>query len=385
MLHNAILTNDHGAVQNIMNRDSGLAATEKNFLGQSALHLGVINQEMIRSLISMAFGPNKSVDIPDNHGITPLIYAAAYGQLESTKALLQAGADAWLPDRLRCLSMWHCAMFCNEPGFVEEIIKFCDSTIHPNRTMSARDFCCWLRVINRPAAWQDPKGVTLSWIVNSGLISEHITALGNTILHLCNNPDEAQILLGRSWTTINNQNKRGHTALMIFARFRNPHILQLALTRSSDISPVDDYGMNALHHLNDQFRFRSHPSHHCDSWTMWMNSVIVLISEGIDVSQVDECTCPCTSLGCSPIRSFFWNDSGSKSSLKWLLGQIPWLLELALRLRLRSFEDLKIATVDCYRLLRFYESGLIHTCALHQEHHSFGSRPALHFCSPQED
>ncbi|KAH0424333.1 nacht and ankyrin domain protein [Colletotrichum camelliae] len=85
-LHEAVL---FGSPQSVKKWTERSKPDEKNFLGQTPLHLAVYKPEYLTVLIESGH----DVDVPDNYGITPLMYAAATNQEEAFYILISAHAD----------------------------------------------------------------------------------------------------------------------------------------------------------------------------------------------------------------------------------------------------------------------------------------------------
>ena len=66
-------------------------ALHKNAFGQSALHLAVIYPKRLERLLELGRSLDVS-EVSDLGDTTPLMYAAAYGQLHSILALLEYGS-----------------------------------------------------------------------------------------------------------------------------------------------------------------------------------------------------------------------------------------------------------------------------------------------------
>jgi ankyrin repeat protein len=75
------LQKDYAAVTALLSSDRASLLLERNFLGQSALHLAILNPKMVKCLIENGF--SDSIDAGDRNGTTPAMYAAAYNQADS--------------------------------------------------------------------------------------------------------------------------------------------------------------------------------------------------------------------------------------------------------------------------------------------------------------
>lgn len=81
-LHDAVLLESPASLASLLSRSA--LHMEKNFLGQTLLHLGVRNVEIVHLLVEAGH----HIDIPDSEGITPLMYAAAMGKTDVAQLLI---------------------------------------------------------------------------------------------------------------------------------------------------------------------------------------------------------------------------------------------------------------------------------------------------------
>ncbi|KAL5357439.1 hypothetical protein BJX96DRAFT_163083 [Aspergillus floccosus] len=91
-LHDAVLLESPASLASLLSRAD--LHVEKNFLGQTPLHLGVRNVEIIRLLVNAGH----HMDITDSQGITPLMYAAAMGKTDVVQLLITRGANPCMQD-----------------------------------------------------------------------------------------------------------------------------------------------------------------------------------------------------------------------------------------------------------------------------------------------
>lgn len=93
-------------------------------------------------------GYSSNVNPTDEYGITPLAYAAAYGIIETTKVLLEAGANPFRHEEISNMSMWHYALFCQPTEFIQEVIEFC-MTASSQMANYAIELCLLIRMGHR--------------------------------------------------------------------------------------------------------------------------------------------------------------------------------------------------------------------------------------------
>ena len=90
-LHEAVLLGSLESVNEWITRSD---KNERNFLGQTPIHLATSNLKHLLALVNAGHDLNAA----DNYGITPLMYAAAANLEECLIALLEAGANPYLRD-----------------------------------------------------------------------------------------------------------------------------------------------------------------------------------------------------------------------------------------------------------------------------------------------
>lgn len=385
--------NNYDAVKAILSPDPPSDIFNKNFRGQSALHLAVRNPGIVSLLLDAGY--SSEVDPTDQHGMTPLVYATAYGAVESTKMLLMAGADPYHRDELTGMGMWYYAISCQQTEFIQEVLGFYMAT-NSKMARTALEICLWIRMIHREPYLED---LSIIWRNTPYRTLEYLLQLRSTqrlsfyqnlsLLHFCRDDNEARLLLTYSCDGINRQNNRGYTPMMVISRHTAPaDALGMLVEQSADVETQDNHGMNALHHLTTSTMDRTFwDLYGKENLTNWLDATAVLLSAGGNINQRDNCSCPCSSDGCSPIRAIFWKDDNSFHSRKNALEAIPWILELFLVLSHSGQErSLAQAVLDLHRYQTFEEWGMIHTCCIHDGGHwDFGPRPRVEFYRPHED
>ncbi|KAL1640480.1 hypothetical protein SLS58_006980 [Diplodia intermedia] len=371
------LSHNFKATEEILRSASPSDLLARNFRGQSALHLAVRNPRMVGLLLKSRLAAH--VDSTDKFGMTPLMYAASYGDINTTKSLLQAGADPFLRDGLRYECMWHYAFLCSGPGFLEEVLKFY-MAMNPDDAGDAVKVCLWIRMLFDTSDYYDQ---TLEYLLQTLSAQGDICWDGFPLLHVCRDTDEAQLLLKYYHGSVNQQNGRGYTAMMVLSRFpSSARVLQKLVEHEADVSIMDNHCMSAFHHLNAAMMDRLYwgPGDR-EEWTDWLDATAVLVSAGGDINQGDKCCCPCSPTGCSPIRGLFREYDSRDSALQ----SIPWVLEHFMVLKHTAAKSALVqATANLHRFQTFEEWALTHTCYSHSRNY-YGERPQVHFYRPRDD
>ena len=337
-------------------------ALERNFLGQSALHLAIKNPKILEWLLNNAFAD--SVDTEDCHGTTPLMYATAYGEVDAVLLLLEYGADPSLVDRLNGMTAIDYAIFRLNFDLVRLVIEWYRSKGMTDSAQIIANMCLWKYLASGYSIRSgDPNGEGLRLLLQSGAELDETTEEGNTILHLARDSIEAEALLSHQGYPINQKGSYGYTPLMVLSRFRNSSTIQQALYNGAHVNDYDNAGRSALHHVIVVTREKDS----IEGWVESFDAIAALLASDADVVQGDHCQCACSTSGCSATRSFFRSQHSSLNQTA-NLSTIPWLLEWYILLRVfRSCEVIQKALAALFRLRKFEELGLSHTCCTRKQ------------------
>ena len=365
-LHSAIFSNDFDQAKVLLAETPIIQNLPTNFLGQSALHLSVTQPKLLRWMLRHVM--DSGIDIKDNTGSTPLIYAAAYQQMESVEALLGRGANPWIRDRFSRMDFWQYAYEVSENGdFLLRSLELF-GRIKPHGLQEAVAWCL-LKIIVTQVKRNDVLSRLFLLSVPSFLSS--VDEFGNSLLHFCGNEQYALTLLHGEVCPWDVQNRHGYTPLMVLGR--KFYVSAIAALHQKGVRSdlVDEWGMNALHHFVDE-GLRSDP------WE-WLPAFAALIRTGVDTSSGDNCRCPCSVNGCSPIRGLFWLDNGLAFDRERDLRMVPGLIEIGIILKYaRTQCEFERAVTDLHRFLRFQELDMTHTCFKHSPHdHAVFMRPSI--------
>jgi ankyrin repeat protein len=374
------LQKDYAVATALLSRDRASLLLERNFLGQSALHLAIQNPEMVKCLIENGF--SDSIDAGDRNGTTPAMYAAAYNQADSVLLLIAAGAKPFPFDQLHRFCLLDYAMIRNSYDVIQKLIDLCLGAEKIESGQKIAGFCLWRYMLVFVFRVADSQRKGIPFLLRAG--GKQITSKkGNTLLHLCTNLSEAKALLGYEGYPINQQNSRGYTPLMVLSRFGNPWLIQRSVSQGALVDTTDNNNMNALHHTIAKICSDPTWGSNTETWRGYMDTIAVLLVSNADALQVDSCRCACSVSGCTPTSRLlrtYQSHFGNAISLS----NIAWLLEWYLLLNhLTSPEVLRQALTAMFRLQKFDELSMTHTCcAKHKDKLGFEKQ---HFYSPQKD
>jgi ankyrin repeat protein len=355
-LQAAVLRNNTSLVESLSKRPDPLNP-DRNFRGQSVLHLAILNPVMVTHLLN--YFPDIDVDAQDDSGTTPLMYAMAYGATESSRLLLDAGADSLSSDKLNGFCAWAYALVCADDKCLAASIEALAAR-KPEDSKRAVVRCLWVRLLVSSARSNDLECKMLAYLTQFRIGHDLVSPGGNTVLHLCA-PWEAEVLLRNGTTPINQKNSHGYTPLMVVARFRTPPLIRTIVERGAVVDDVDEHGWNALHHLNSSLIAGWYSAVELGSWQSAMESAAVLLSSGIGVNKGDDCVCLCSLSGCTPLALLLSSGDWHQPQIR-NLEAIPWLLEWLILMQHERAAEAHAVLMTLYRRQRFDELGMTHTC-----------------------
>jgi hypothetical protein len=248
-------------------------------------------------------------DALDRGGTTPMMYAAAYGHLDSVLILIQHGARPYLQDRLNNrIFMDYATCFrrvdlvkgfvtwLRDQGQAADALMIVDRSIHYH--------------LSNSAATLDMAVPILETLLGLGGDPDILFGTTTSAMHLVNRADLGKVLLKYDFTAVDVQDEAGKTALMYAVRFLDPSLTRALLDlQSSARIPVDRRDQthwSLMHHL-----FRAMRSAIVVRWeapevrfrlkTDAIKCMNLVLRRGADVLLTDTCECLCSPGGCSPM------------------------------------------------------------------------------------
>ncbi len=237
----AIMANDKNQIGQLLQESFSLL--ERNYLGQTALHLAVIRPKLLANLVARF--DNLDVDEPARHGVTPLMYAATYGEDVSVITLLRAGADLCKRDDLNKCNFLDYALGRENWNVLDRTIQDCKLLYSPSRSQSIVDYVT-VRLLRdfRPL----DRGTHLRRLLSLGADPNVTCPDGSTLLHHVWDSDEAEALFEAGFRRINDPDERGVRPLMELVRHSCLTLVQKCLERAASVSDQDDRGWTVLHY-----------------------------------------------------------------------------------------------------------------------------------------
>lgn len=261
---------------------------DRNFLGQTPLHLASADAD-ISNLLLLA---EHDIDALDNHGTTPLMYAAAMGNVQVVQRLIMGGASLSVLDTRLNRSFIAYASACGQWKLIFAAL----STIRSNYAESIfqnyvkHALMCFLS----KRSWLDDLStsyferlIELCEDVNLTFRDDHHGTSGMNLLHYVRNKNEAQALFESGFQSPNRPNSDGKTALYSIVQSSNAELFQYCLEKGIKANHVDHEGHTVLFHLVSQLGRLN--------WLTWdtVDSIKMCMAQGVDIFISDDCNCPC--------------------------------------------------------------------------------------------
>jgi hypothetical protein len=178
---------------------------------------------------------------------------------------------------------------------------------------------------------------------------------GKTLVHVVNLPEYAQLLIEHGFTALNQQDGAGKHSLFAIDEFLDPQLFQLFLDKGADINLKNYEGRSVLREV------LSHLAHQREEKNRKaLDCLDILLSNGVDVSSTDNCTCPCSSSGCLPVSVLKLE---AQSCLGTRINNPFWIFEWLCTLEdYGKFTEAKTNALSILRQDKFDETSLVHTC-----------------------
>lgn len=353
------------------------ASTEsmnETFLGRSPLHWATCSVSWLRELLKAGH----CVSSVDKWGRPPLVYAAAYGLLDSLTALLEAGANPISADeRPDGRGLWNFLQYAMYHGHIH--IVFGSIDFFRRDSIGSFDIAQALldQALRISCRYLHHAGAWVPYFVHDHSDKADIV---HKLLMLGANPDlfqnDGTNLLHESWALgarcasrlldagtkhLNVGNITGETPAMRAAYGASTHLLQLFLQNGARLQGRDNRGRNVVHYAIREFQQNVPWPYPGNLW--WTYSTLrTVLSSNVDPNVGDHCPCACSSNGCSPSTMLMKQLlSGYEIGFRptGLVLSIEWLLLLQ---ELVSYDAAEKAFAELGRFLLFNSSGLTHVC-----------------------
>jgi hypothetical protein len=330
----------------------------RNFLGQTPLHLAVVDREIFALILNT--DNDLDLDVTDNWGITPLMYAAAMGATDAVKLLIMKGAnlmardERWNRDFLK---------YALGRGHWNIIILALD-TIHLRYGPKAfQQYVRWalLHLLYNNTELMESRDSYFEYLVeacddvNFEIQDCHEGTDCNNLLHYVRSQKEFNALTRRGFRCFNEPNSDGKLAIFsIASRVSNADLTRLCFENGTDVNHIDHHGRSILFQILPRLRHLDH--------TTWdtHDSIKLCLAWDLDISISDCCKCACSTDGCHSTAAF---DTSFTSSIFSGLPNFVWAFEwLSLVEQYRGFNAAKSVLLSFIRRTLSDMLEITHIC-----------------------
>jgi hypothetical protein len=366
-LHEAVLLGSLESVKNWIHRSE---KNERNFLGQTPVHFAVSKPRYLLALVNAGH----DVDAADNHGFTPLMYAAAANHEESLIVLL-GGADMSLLGGSVKMSSLHERSPCNFMEYaairghwnlIFKSLCWVEAVEGKDKVEGWAQLATILYHVTRPYLWWVEEGggrevsfqKLLAKCGSADFTFDKDSIRDNNLMQFVRSVKDIEDLLERGFTTINHVDSNGQHALISAAiHDENSDVLHRLVDIGAEINLTDGFHRTALHYV-----LRIMRAGYGDSVRKSVNSSRMLLANGADVLCRDGCRCPCSPNGCLPSAVDCFGVYGDYRHSCVLLWSLEWL---SLVLEHRGTSEAKIILLSFIRKAKFDGMGMTHVCCGH--------------------
>lgn len=341
------------------NRSSRL--DRKNAFGQSALHLAVNSPKRLEKLLKLGMSP-KVIDLG---GTTPLMYAAAYGQLDSILALLGYDSCMYAYDTLNGRCFIDYVLVHRHLNLITELVQWLREQAASELALALVGRC--IRVtFAQCSMWSNSD--TLDCLFR--LCGDSDIALGSkTSMHLARDIEDVRVVLRNNFTAVDVVDEKGETALMRVSRFLDTRLLYRMLnieaTANLSIDRQDFSGWSVLMHVTKCMDGRN--SHLPEETVQLRRASAVgclnmLLLRGANPTLTDSCNCRCSPDGCSGLSIALHRAVESVGAYDSATSISRTPLDVAIALQACN-DDRSLWTTDTVKIfVDFLETGELHTC-----------------------
>jgi len=350
-LHEAVLLGSLESVNKWISRSN---KDERNFLGQTPIHLAIPNLRHLLALVESGH----DVDATDNYGITPLMYAAGVNSEECLIALLEAGANPHLQDMRYGRTFMQYAAIRRHWNLIFRYLRWIEDVVGKEVAESWAKDAVILYYVVCPNYTGEREISPQQLLAKCGSLSFtfhdlHRDQENNNLLHYVKSVQDIEVLLEYGLTSLNDVNSMGQHALISAVIYGcEPAAVHRLLSAGAEVNAMDNLHHTALYYALDKLQtaFR-------DNIWIALDTVHILLANGADVLCRDHCRCPCSPSGC--LTSGVLEHSIHE---RWFVEEIPiWSLEWLILEQKGVIEAKKILLLFI-RKVKFDMMGMTHVC-----------------------
>lgn len=353
-LHEAVL---FGQAEDVQRWAKQSDKNQRNALGHTPIHLAIFDPHYLPVLLDAGHDP----DAVDEHGFTPLMYAAAYNRVDTASILLGASADPFILSEFFDFTFVTCAVLLGHWDLILDLICLFDG--EATHLMAERlahhvaSTCLnrYVRVFRLFACSEIPSKFTSKCkslkVCLDNLSNTEGEVQGRTLLHYAQSAEEVDSLPDHCLENIDRVDKKGQTALMnAIANRSNSSAIERLINAGASINLQDKRGHSSCHivmqNVND---ITSGLINHLDY-------LCVLVTHGVDVLMPDKCRCSCSTSGCLPTPDMGSFERSTESSAVFLMEWIILILETC------GIATAKRSLLASIRRAEHKRLGMPHTC-----------------------
>lgn len=315
-----------------------------------------------------------------------MMYAAAYGRLDSVLVLIEHGARPYLQDHLNNRIFMDYAICFRRVDLVKGFVIWLRDQGKAADALSIIDRSAHYHLINS-AATLDMAVPILETLLELGADPDVLFGTSITAMHIVNRADLGKALLRCNFTAVDVQDESGKTALMHTLRFLDPDLTKALLNLQSaagiSIDRRDRTHWSLMHHL-----FRPRRARFAGRWeapevrfglkTDTVRCMNLILRRGADALITDACECPCSPGGCSAMSIALHQalEVTRPMSYRDVLNALP--VDLAIGTLAFGDEMLRTLADTVATFSAFIESGRKHSCCALTR-----VRPS-HYCSADD-
>ncbi|KAF5724402.1 hypothetical protein FMUND_859 [Fusarium mundagurra] len=265
-----------------------------NFMGQSALHMGVCQPSRVTQLLAAGH----PVDLGDKNGITPLMYAASMNVPETMMMLVENGANLFATGE-NDFTVLDLVAFQGNWDLIWQIVDFA-SVSYPGLVPGLfESLLAYLSsdVLERCYAAHDPsglKGCIKFWSrVISKLGSPNFYFNdGTTLIRMTNDSRSARALIDLGFTEFK---QKDGALLEHLVSLRDLSLFRFAVGNGGDEHLHNDWGWDILNTALGGLTTKSR-----QDLPDVLETLQFLLDRRVQVVCRDECVCNCSAGGCIP-------------------------------------------------------------------------------------
>lgn len=360
------------ALTNAKYENGSLRATT-NYLGQTALHLGVVMPKRLEKLLQAGIDP----DAVDYGGSTPLMYAACYGKSNSVLRLIEYGAKPGLVDQRNRRVFLDYAIRRKHLHVIVDLVQFLRNCYRSPDAMFVLDRCLCYHFSRNPDGWD----ISVSKRLFELGADPDVRCGGSSLMHLAKSESEVRMLLDAGFTAVNRRDGDGVMPFMSIMSLFDHESADRLLSQGACVNSQDSVGWTALHHTiggrSSGPNLLYMPGIEEDkSWRFGRRAQMISclhlsLRHGADFSLHDNCKCPCSSNGCSATTIALHQTSAGVHSLYLRSTLSGFLIDFFCAFQNRNEANLKLILDDVVRYQAFCRSEVEHSCCRGKSHDDF--------------